>query len=58
MRNTFVEFNENLSDDEIINKINSGNYELLHIIMQRYQSVILYYTGKYCPEAYRESCTD
>lgn len=54
MRNTFVEFNENLSDDEIINKINSGNYELLHIIMQRYQSVILYYTSKYCPEMYRE----
>lgn len=54
MRNTFVEFNENLSDDEIINKINSGNYELLHIIMQRYQSVILYYADKYCPEMYKE----
>lgn len=54
MRNTFVEFNENLSDDEIIKKINSGDYELLHIIMQRYNSVILYYAGKYCPEMYRE----
>lgn len=54
MRNTFVEFNENLSDNEIIEKINNGEYELLHIIMQRYHEIILYYTQKYCPETYRE----
>jgi len=54
MRNTFVEFNENLSDNEIITRINNGEYELLHIIIKRYNEVILYYTQKYCPEAYRE----
>ena len=54
MRNTFVEINEKLSDDEIISKINSGEYELLHIIIKRYNEVILYYTQKYCPESYRE----
>ena len=54
MRNTFVEINENLSDDEIIEKINNGDYELLHIIIRRYNGVIFYYTQQYCPEAYRE----
>jgi len=54
MRNTFVEINENLSDDEIIIKINDGDYELLHIIMTRYHNVILYYVNKYCPKPYRE----
>lgn len=54
MRNTFVEINENLSDNELIKKINSGEYELLHIIMKRYHSVILYYVNKYCPALYRE----
>ncbi len=54
MRNTFVEINENLSDNEIISRINDGEYELLHIIMKRYHKVILYYVNKYCPEAYRE----
>ncbi len=54
MRNTFVEFNENLSDNEIIAKINSGEYELLHIIISRYNEVIHYYAQKYCPAPYRE----
>lgn len=54
MGNNFVEINENLSDNEIINKINGGEYELLHIIMKRYHKIILYYVNKYCPLSYRE----
>lgn len=54
MGNTFVEINENLSDNDIITKINNGDFELLHIMMQRYHSLILYYTNRYCPEVYRE----
>ena len=49
MRNTFVENNENLSDDEIIEQINNGGYELLPVIIKRYSPVIHYYAGKYCP---------
>ena len=41
MRNTFVENNKNLSDGEIISKINSGDYELLQVIIERYYPVIL-----------------
>ena len=54
MGNTFVEINEKLSDDELIEKINNGEYELLHIIMKRYQSVILHYVNKYCCEPLKE----
>ena len=54
MRNTFVENNKNLSDGEIISKINSGDYELLQVIIERYYPVILSCVRKYCPEAYRE----
>lgn len=54
MRNTFVENNKKLSDDELIKQIIGGDYELLHVMMDRYQSVILYYVNKYCPAPYRE----
>lgn len=54
MRNTFVENTKNLSDDEIIAQIHSGNYELLYIIMERYEATIHYYVNKYCPSPYRE----
>lgn len=54
MRNTFVEINEKLSDDELIKKINDGEYELLHIILNRYNSVIIYYVNKYCSDSIKE----
>ncbi len=54
MGNNFVEINENKSDDEIIKRINNGDYELLHIIISRYESMVLYFVNKYCPESLRE----
>jgi len=50
----FVENYENMSDDEIANQINSGKYELMQIIIDRYYPVILHNVRNYCPEAYRE----
>lgn len=54
MGNTFVEINEKLSDAELIEKINNGEYELLHIIMKRYQTTITNYVNKYCPDSIKE----
>lgn len=54
MRINFVENYENLSDDEIVSLINSGNYELMQVIIERYYPVILYNVKNYCPEIYRE----
>jgi RNA polymerase sporulation-specific sigma factor len=54
MGNTFVEINEKLSDNELIEKINNGEYELLHIIIKRYNSVILHYVDKYCSDSIKE----
>ena len=54
MRNTFVENNKNMSDDEIICKINNGDYELLQVIIERYYPVILNCVRKYCPAVYTE----
>ncbi len=54
MRNTFVENYKNLSEDEIISKINGGDYELLQVIIERYYPVILSCVRKYCPKAYSE----
>lgn len=54
MRKKIVEINENLSDNEIIERINNGNLELLQVIINRYNPTLNYYVKKYCPEAYRE----
>ncbi len=54
MRINFVENYENLSDDEIIVLINSGHYELMQIVIDRYYPVILYNVRTYCPENYWE----
>lgn len=54
MRNTFVENNKYMSEDEIISKINGGDYELLQVIIERYYPVIVSCVRKYCPEAYNE----
>ncbi len=50
----FVENNKNFTDNEIIEKIKSGDYELLAVIIDRYYPVILYYARKYCPADYSE----
>lgn len=54
MRNTFVENNKNLTDDEVILLINQGDIEFLQVIINRYSPVITYYTEKYCTPADRE----
>ncbi len=50
----FVEIYKNMSDDEIVHEINSGNYELMQVIIDRYYPVILHNVRRFCPEAYCE----
>ena len=50
MRINFVENYESLSDEEIVARINGGNYELLSVIIERWLLRILYYVKKYCGE--------
>ena len=54
MRINFVENYESLTDNEIVELINKGDYELLAVIIERYYPVIIHYVSKYCPEAFRE----
>lgn len=54
MSNIFVENYENLPENEIISKINGGDYELLQVVINRYLPVIMHYVGKYCNPADRE----
>lgn len=48
MKYDFVENYESMTDNDIINLINGGNYELLQVIIKRYLPVINYYVQKYC----------
>lgn len=50
----FVENIEKMTDAYIVNQIKDGNYELLNVIIERYNPVIFYYINKFCPENYRE----
>lgn len=50
MRKKFVENYESMSDEKIAALINSGSYELLPIIIERYLPRILYFVKKYCGE--------
>ncbi len=50
----FVENYENMSDGELITLINSGNLELMQIIIDRYYHTVMIYIKKYCPENSRE----
>lgn len=43
MNNTFVENSKNVSDELLIEKINSGEYDLLRVIISRYTPVVQYY---------------
>lgn len=54
MRNNFVENYKNLTDEELITLINKGQYELLQVIISRYNSVILSNVRKLCSESYRD----
>ncbi len=45
----FVENNKKLTDDELIALINSGKYENLKIIIDRYLPLISKFAKKYCP---------
>ncbi len=50
MLDNFVENYENLTDEEIVLSVKSGNYELLNVIISRYNSTIFYYINNYCPK--------
>ena len=43
-----------ISDEEIVQQINHGNYENLQLILERYLPRILYCTKRYCPAKDRE----
>ena len=51
---SFVENYKNVSDNEIVSLINSGKYELMQVIIERYYPVVLFNVRKFCPETYRE----
>lgn len=54
MGKNFVENTKKLTDEEIVSLINSGDFELLKVIIERYSSVISFYVHKYCPQCDRE----
>lgn len=50
----FVENNKKMTDSELVERINKGDYELLQVIIERYYPLICSYVRKLCPEAYSE----
>ncbi len=54
MEITFVENYEKMSDNEIVQQIKDGNYELIKVIIERYYPTVLFNVKKYCPENLRE----
>ncbi len=49
-----VEIYENLSDNELVSIINSGNLTPLQLIISRYYPTILMYVNQLCPKELRE----
>lgn len=47
MKNNFVDKDKNVSDDELVLLINSGNFEYLQILINRYMPLILKISLKY-----------
>ena len=45
MRSIFVENYKNVSDEEIVEQIRGGNYELVPVIFGRYEKQVRYYTA-------------
>lgn len=43
MNNTFVENSKKMSDEELVTKINAGEYDLLRVIVARYTPVVKYH---------------
>ncbi len=54
MQKKIVENYENLSDDNIVSLVKSGDYEPMGIIIKRYYPTILMYVNQLCPEDCRE----
>ncbi len=57
MRSIFVENYKNVSDEEIVEQIRGGNYELVPVIFGRYEKQVRYYVEKYCRESNREDAS-
>ena len=49
MGNNFVKIDENRSDEEIVDLIIDGNYELFGVIIERYYPLVCSIVRKYCP---------
>lgn len=54
MSKDFVENYENLSNEEIVSRINSGDFELLKVIIERFLPQIHFYADRYCAQSERE----
>ncbi|MGI6279704.1 MAG: sigma-70 family RNA polymerase sigma factor [Acutalibacteraceae bacterium] len=54
MRKEFVGNYENMSDDEIVSLIKSGNLEPIGTLINRYYPTILMYVNQLCPAEWRE----
>lgn len=52
-----VENYKNVSDEEIVEQIRGGNYELVPVIFGRYEKQVRYYVEKYCRESDREDAS-
>lgn len=50
----FVENYENLSNEEIVSRINNGDFELLKVIIERFLPQIHFYADRYCAPSERE----
>jgi len=54
MGKKFVEFDEKLSDEEIVELINAGNLESIGILINRYYPIIVMYVNQLCPKELHE----
>lgn len=52
MSNIFIENNQTLSDELLVEKIKNGEYKFLPFIIDHYMSAIVYYAENFLPEAY------
>ena len=50
MGRKIVEFDENLSDDAIVSLVNSGDFEPVGILINRYYPTILMFVKQLCPQ--------
>lgn len=54
MGKKFVEFDEKLSDIEIVELVNSGNFEPIGVLINRYYPTIILYVNRLCPQELHE----